>query len=472
MDINTDKIINLLREAKHKLSKLEGHVLAEKDIHSKELYMILLSCTASVGGKVEKMKLSFLSAILNASGLKDGIEAYFNKALDLNLDTLKDFTDKMLLGNLQYNFILDSLILSTIDGNISEKESDFVGELAETLKIDKEEMEFLCDLTICILEQNNKSFDEMLNRVPNKLRISEFKPYLLHFIDGLPFEKEYITGEVHLTGKHIISKPIINEGTLYIENCIITFRGEGKITSREGSEVHIKASEIINGEFILEEKAKLSATDSLFRDNHNKRVFTLQQCKRQNFIENCTFKNCELDDNGGVIYILESVLEMSKNTFVNCKSNKKGGAIYIDGEIDRVIYWANLKFSHCEGERGGAICQNSYNIYYFVSESIFDDCKASKSGGAIYIRNENYEYDAIVTRSEFNNCSAKYVGTIFLYYGYADRNIIGCRFNKCISMDNYISGIGIFNRSNNFGNDNIFSDCINPIGNVTDNSYF
>lgn len=110
-------------------------------------------------------------------------------------------------------------------------------------------------------------------------------------------------------------------------------------------------------------------------------------------VNDCISKNCQLDDNGGAIYILESVLEMSKNTFLN-------------------------------------------------------------------------------TRCEFNNCSAKYVGAIFLYYGYADRNIIGCRFNKCISTDNYISGIGIFNRSNNFGNDNIFSECVNPIGNVTDTSYF
>lgn len=472
LNINTDKIMDLLKEAKHKLNKLEGHVLAKKDVFSSELYMMLLCCTASVSGKVEKMKLNFLSTILKASGLKDSIETYFDKADQLNLDTLKEFVSKMLQGNLQYNFILDSLILSNLNGNIGEKESEFIGELAEALKIEKEEMEFLCDLTICILKQNNKSFNEMLNRVPNKLIISEFRPYLLDFIDGFPYEEEYITGEVHLTGKHIINKPIINEGTLYIENAVITFRSEGKITSREGSEVHIKTSEIIDGEFIFEEKAKLSAIDSLFRDNHNKRVFTLQQCKRQNFIENCTFKNCQLDDNGAAIYILESVLEMSKNTFLNCKSNKKGGAIYIDGEIDRVIYWSNLKFSHCEGERGGAVCQNSYNMYYFVSESIFNDCKASKSGAAIYIRNENYEYDALITRCEFNNCSAKYVGTIFLYYGYADRNIIGCRFNKCISTDNYISGIGIFNRSNNFGNDNIFSECVNPIGNVTDNSYF
>jgi len=235
MDINTDKIISFLQEAKHKLNKLEGHVLSKKDIYSKELYMILLSCTAFVGGDVGKMQLSFLSSILNAAGLKEGIESYFNKATDLNLDTLKEFIDKILEGNLQYNFILDSLILSNLDDNIGEKESDFVGELAEALKIDKEEMEFLCDLAICILEQSNKSFNEMLNRVPNKLIISEFKPYLLEFTDGLPFEKEYITGEEHLIGKHIISKPIINEGTLYIENSIITFRGEGKITSREGS---------------------------------------------------------------------------------------------------------------------------------------------------------------------------------------------------------------------------------------------
>lgn len=470
MDI--DKIIDLLQEAKYKLSKLEGHILSEKDIYSKELYMMLLSCTASVSGKVENRKINYLSTILNAVGLKEGVENYFNKASNLNLETLNKFIDKMLQENLQFNFILDSLILSNLEGNVSEKESDFIGELAEALKIEKEEMEFLCDLTICILEQNSKNFNLLLNRIPDKLIISQFKPYLLEFTDGLPFEKEYIIGEVHLTGKYIINKPIINEGVLYIEDAIITFREEGKITSREGSEIHIKASEIVNGELIFEEKAKLSATDSLFRDNHNKRVFTLQQCKRQNFIENCTFKNCQADDNGGTIYILDSVLEMSKNTFLNCKSNKNGGAIYIDGEIDRVIYWSNLKFSQCEGDRGGALCQNSYNICYFISESIFDDCKAGKSGAAIYIRNENYEYDALVARCEFNNCLAKYVGTIFLYYGYADRNIIGCRFNKCISTDDYISGIGIFNRSNNFGNDNIFSECINPIGNVTDNSYF
>lgn len=472
MNVNTDRILGFLQETKNKLNAIEGHILEERDVHTKELYIILLSCVAFADGDVGKEKSSFLSSILSGSGLKEDITFYFSKAAELKYDDLKEFINKITIGNLCYSFILDSLILSVIDGNISERESNFVGELAEALQVEEKEMEFLCDLCICIVEQNSNSFDELLYKIPSRINISEFKSYLLNFTGGLPFEGEYITGEVRLVGKHVINKPIVNEGILNIENAFITFKGEGKITSREGSELYIKSSEIVNGEFIFEEKAKLSATDSIFRDNDNKRIFTLQQCKRQNFIENCIFQNCYLDDNGGVIYILESVLEMNKNTFVNCKSVKNGGAIYIDGEIERVISWSNLKFDHCESERGGAIYQSCFNICYFVSESIFNNCKANKSGGAIYIRNENYEYDALISRSEFNNCLATYVGTIFLYCGYADRNVVGCRFNKCSSIDDYISGIGIFNRSNSFGNENIFSNCINPIGNVEGSSYF
>lgn len=472
MGINTDRILSFIHQAKNELNKLPDHILSEKNTEAKELYITFLSSVVFVDGGIGKDEMALLSSILNAAGIKEEITAYFSKAEDLNLDTLQEFIDKIIDEKLQYSFILDSLILSAMEGKISDKKSDFIGELAEVLKIEKEEMEFLCDLAICILEENNEKFNELIKSMPDKISILEFKAYLDTFINEIPSKDEFITGEVHLTGIYVISKPIINEGVLNIENASIIFKNRGKIISREGSELYIKSSEIIGGEFILEEKSKLAVTDSLFRDNNNKRVFTLQQCKRQNFIEGCTFQNCSLDDNGGVIYILESVLEMNKNTFINCKSNRNGGAIYIDGEIERVISWSNLKFIHCESERGGAVYQNCYNIYYFLSESIFNECKANKSGGAIYIRNENYEYDALVTKSEFNNCSAKHVGAVFLYYGYADRNIVGCRFNKCISIEDYISGIGIFNISNSFGNENIFSNCINPIGNVVESSHF
>ncbi|MCT8977021.1 hypothetical protein N4T77_10440 [Clostridium sp. CX1] len=462
MELKTEKIINMIKECEDKVKKIEGHALLNRGNYTKDLYMTLLSCIAFSNGDIDKRKYNFLKALCKGAETKEEPTSFLGKAGDLKMETLKEFLKNIVSEKLQYSFILDALILSAIDGGISDNESSFVGEIAEVLQLSKDEIEFLCDLCICILEEDAKKFNKIIENVPRNIDINQFSPYFMEFIHGLPIKDSYILGDVNWRGKFIINKPIINEGNLNIENARITFLENGKITSKNGSKISISNSEFINSEFILETGSTITAKKSKFSDNENKRVFVLQSNKEENSIENCIFQNCNFDDHGGAIYLNNSHLNMKKNIFSNCRSEGVGGAIYVSGENSGsvAITWSGLQFNNCEANYGGAIYESG-NIIYYVNSCIFNSCKAN-IGSAVYCCCDFY-VENLIEECEFNNCLSKTDGAVFIKYIYANKSVVQCRFNKCVSENGGYSCIAYSDRSDSFGNENIYNNCSNPI---------
>ncbi|MCK4664257.1 MAG: cadherin domain-containing protein [Bacteroidales bacterium] len=129
-------------------------------------------------------------------------------------------------------------------------------------------------------------------------------------------------------------------------------------------------------------------------------------------LDNCTFSNSYVSDDGGAIYLYYADAIITNNTFTNCSANDEGGAIYLY-YADAII--TNNTFTNCSvNDRGGAIY--SYQVFSDFSNNSYNYCSA-QYGGGVYLNNS----DPDMSQSTFDNNSSTYdAGALFLNYSDPD----------------------------------------------------
>jgi hypothetical protein len=118
---------------------------------------------------------------------------------------------------------------------------------------------------------------------------------------------------------------------------------------------------------------------------------------------------------GGGVYMDGESLNLAGGKIIGCTATDDGGGVYFKKKSFDI---ASGEISNCSAKNGGAIfiCDvekpagdtNTYKID--MSGGSISDCRASSSGGAIYIE----AYDLKITGGEITNCKAKEGGAIFM----------------------------------------------------------
>ena len=145
-------------------------------------------------------------------------------------------------------------------------------------------------------------------------------------------------------------------------------------------------------------------------------------------IDNCSFINNTATNQGGAIYINNSISNCKINsTFIN-NSAYQGGAIFFNGETD------NNKiagyFDGNEAERiGGALCFQAKASNNIISAEFYNNKANSASGGAIFFRNlaEGNQFESV-----FRGNNAVYGGAIF-FYDKANNNRFNSNFDSNVA---------------------------------------
>lgn len=470
MEQKGKSVLELLREFKKDLKELIGHPMIYKDAYYKELYLIMLSAVAFANGNVDKIEVKFLMCFQNAFKLDGEIISYLNKVSSINQDKVDEFIEFINDEELKYNFLLDGLMLIGLDGSLNEDKVNIIAEFAEIFNIDSEEMAFLCEAAMYILEENTKKFNALIKKIPKKIKAACFRPYVMGFVDVFAIEEEVLEGVTDLTGTFFINNTIIVKGMLRIRDAQIRFGSNGKLVCKTGVELSVQDSEFINGQITCEDIASLNIKNSIFKDCENKRPLLIYECHNDVTISNCKFENSVFNNesDGGCISIINSNVEIVNVQFNNCTVGGKGGALYIKESLEfyKTVELRNLQFNSCNAKNGGAIylCgeHNKSFSQYAITESIFNNCKAIENGGAVNISSKEY-YKTAISKSEFNNCEALLGGGVYSNLGNADISVVNCIFDGCRSEN---SGSAIFynefvgSSDNNFCN--VVSNCNNP----------
>lgn len=470
MEQKGKSVLELLKEFKKDLKELIGHPMTYKDAYYKELYLIMLSSVAFANGNVDKIEVKFLMCFQNAFKLEGEIISYLNKVSSIDSPKVNEFIEFIDHEDLKYNFLLDGLMLIGLDGTLNEDKVSIIAEFAEIFNTESEEIAFLCEIAISILEENTKKFNALLKKTPKKINTGCFRPYVMGFVDVFVIEEEVLEGVTDLKGTFFVNNTIIVKGVLRIKDAQIRFGNNGKLVCKTGVELSIKDSEFINGQITCEDMTSLNINNSVFKDCENKRPLLIYECNNDVSISNCKFENIVFNNesDGGAISIINSNVEIINVQFKNCTVGGNGGALYIKESLEfyKAVELKNLQFSLCSGKNGGAIYlsgeHNKSFSQYSITEVIFNNCKAFENGGAVNISSKEY-YKTVISKSEFNNCEAALGGGVYSNLGNVDTSIVNCIFDSCKS-ENIGSAIFyndfISSNDNNFCN--VMSNCNNP----------
>ncbi|KAK8841981.1 hypothetical protein M9Y10_026192 [Tritrichomonas musculus] len=143
----------------------------------------------------------------------------------------------------------------------------------------------------------------------------------------------------------------------------------------------------------------------------------------------------QYEEHDRIISPLTENLLLTKCNFTGLKDDSSGGAIYIQGN-KTYMYNATIKnciFNSCSSAIGGAIYAYFSGVVYFkftIATSEFNECQATQNGGAVYIKNTQYQKHAFsISACTFISNKAANGGGV---YGYVRDNLAikNCNFSN------------------------------------------
>jgi len=450
------KIMKAIESSKENTAEIKLVLLSSKESYAKELYFTLLSAVAIIDSEINAKERSFLSALIKGSNLNCEVSKIIDRSITAEKELIIDFLNCFGKDKLKYNFILNSLMMARIDDKINDKEASIIAELVEILEITKEEIMFLAELALAIMEKNIERFHTLVSIKPDNIDFIQFEDHLHSFIK-IPNVK-YVNSiveleENELSGSLIIECPIKISKDIKIYDATIFFTDNGKMIFEEEIIIKIIKIEAFNSELIFNKCNNIIITDSVFKDNLNKRPLTYNDCI-DGVIDKSKFINCDLftklnnieatDEkcSGGAVYIYRSNVALKNIEFANCKSKFSGGGVYLyneycveDGHKINPIVIAYCFFINCSSinGNGGGIYIKAHNTYtrycsygnkksryneeqyrqcnlYCINNSSFTNCHAI-NGGGLWIDQPHHIYykedkNNCVKESKFIKCSA------------------------------------------------------------------
>ena len=379
-----DRFRVTLRKMAPSLYPYHEHPLRNAEGYLKELYIVLLCTVAQYDGEISDAKSAYLRRMMIGLGLPDLLDHYLRKLLQINAETAQEFVRTLSGTEWARNFIVDSLVLIGCSGELSDKSVMFTAELAEVLRIRREDLEFLSKLALVVLEQDEVKYWHVLTEKPKNFSMS-----LLYFLEG--FCKKALI-DVHeadfktiYTGEVIINEElsITDKNTAFID-AEVRF-GENGLLKVESSSLLIHGSRFFGSSnpITLHSIENIQIKKSVFQDFKDNRALTLSFGNTV-CISETTFLNCSYVDLrysilalGGAIYA-ETIQQMQirnctfdRCTTVSYSRQSRGAAVHL--QTCRLVNIAANRFHHCNNFDSSNNVANNSVISHKVNEIVLQD---------------------------------------------------------------------------------------------------
>lgn len=149
------------------------HPLIEQDDYIKEVYVSMLFACAACDGDINNEEQNFIKNLCN------NISCYDKKCLenmyrDFNklVEAFKlDFTDNKVI----YTFICDAFLVAYCDGDLNDKEINFICKLAEVANLDKRLFEYFYFVAELSRENNEINYIVAILSKPIEINFKLFK---------------------------------------------------------------------------------------------------------------------------------------------------------------------------------------------------------------------------------------------------------------------------------------------------------
>jgi hypothetical protein len=383
-----------------KLHQIENHALSKVDAHTKELYMSLLAAIALEDRKLAQSEERFLQTL--CSSIKEVDLESIKRRIDKIEDNLEESLKAIEDNNLGVWLFIDSLILCRLDSMVTEKESELLGSLADSMSLSRKEVGLCLKLATIILSQDEALLYELIPEVPEG-----FPFFALHeaynnpwFEAKLSFSEDLAEGR-ELKGKYFIHQPVRISGERELNNLELVFAEGTSITIEKEAKLKITGSKLTQTRIICAKKSSLTLTNcnlsgekGIYCGIESSLIVSLCRFEGTGIVsdkassivlEEVSFKN--LKDKRAMSLTNCRKVTIKKSMFLSCgydvKNTEKeeGGAILMR---DGIISIHTCHFENCTASGdGGAI--SLWKSGYIIKDSKFIKCKSGLNGGAMVI---------------------------------------------------------------------------------------
>lgn len=280
------------------------HPLSLKDDYTKELYLKMLCVIMLYDNEPTEAQTMFVQRLISGVAVKEYVSDYIKKAMLADVDFAGEFVRLMNGNKLSHSFIVDSLILVSIEGPAKKKQLEFISELCEMLSIKKHVMEYLASLSVTILEQDSGKYQLTLEKLPSEVDNSMFFGYIKSFFTGCLVNTQ---DEIYYYSKEKKAFPFTQQNmTIYgvtkirLENIIID------LTELSPYFESFETLELINCDFIggkrsirLGDGSSVTLRQCTFKGFRGFKVplFVFGAMLKEIKIDRCDFDDCSADAN-------------------------------------------------------------------------------------------------------------------------------------------------------------------------------
>lgn len=166
------------------------HPLREEDEYIKETYVSMLFACAACDGEINEEEQKFIKELcinINCNEKKclENMYRDFNKLVDA---FKLDFTGNKVI----YTFICDAFLLGYSDGDLNDKEINFISRLAETANLDKRLFEYFYYVAELSKESSEISYIVAILSKPMEINFKLFKHCFESYNKNQLLNNEYV----------------------------------------------------------------------------------------------------------------------------------------------------------------------------------------------------------------------------------------------------------------------------------------
>ncbi|MDQ7002449.1 MAG: hypothetical protein Q9N02_07145, partial [Ghiorsea sp.] len=255
-------VLDLLKKVKVQTLSFEKHPCRELEQEQMIHYLNGLALITNEDGTVCEKEKEYLSILINSFGLSEEmLETFVNFAENPDEKMILDMMQSFATKDIKYNFMVDAMMIASIDGSFDDAENAIIEQYFEMFKITVDEEEDLRYIYEMFYKQDGNALFRYFGE-KNKDAIHIIKPelfqYLLDYykIDMayelqeeekkiLTFEffkPPFETGSLGHGATEIMTKPVSNAQFCIFLNAVfmddwIEVDGNGKVVDSESKDL-------------------------------------------------------------------------------------------------------------------------------------------------------------------------------------------------------------------------------------------
>ncbi len=343
--------------------RIRNHPLEEVGDYTMTLYIDMLCTVASYENANPEAAYKLIANIMLSAGMRHPISEHIKNAMQLTPERFSEFVTECRNNELQYIFLIDSLLIICSNGQPCKKQIEFIAGIVAALEISPNAYKQLVIIASKLLEQDKEYFskywwEDSWNRDETDIKTKFVSIcYVKQFSEGVftiseqekekynfPYSLYY---ECHLEQQNVQMRRYNRDmyyNKIIIENVCACDKDPLWLAAEEISEIRIInctlrscktfgwSTKLILENSIIE--PILGSLPSFERSYIN--------CKNIQ-AKNCIFK-C---DNNGLIKpsigcgIINGNMECTNSTFINCSIP------FPEGNFDNIFRFSNCQFIEC-----------------------------------------------------------------------------------------------------------------------------